>query len=152
MKTRIASSVLTLHLLVAGIGTSVNAHAQSDASALSAVSALPVASLVVGGSAVAGSVVAIPVALSTAGAVLVVKAIESTARGTLLIIERASDGVQVSLEVIGKGIGAASVAVGTSVTVSVIGAGVVLSAAGEAIAFLPNALGHALLHNERLTN
>jgi hypothetical protein len=37
------------------------------------------------------------------------------------------------------------------VVVSVVGAGVVLSAAGEAIAFIPNALGRALLHNERLT-
>jgi hypothetical protein len=40
---------------------------------------------------------------------------------------------------------------GTAVVVSVVGAGVVLSAAGEAIAFIPNALGRALLHNERLT-
>ncbi len=36
-------------------------------------------------------------------------------------------------------------------TVSTIGAGIILSAAGEAIAFVPNALGRALLHNERLT-
>ena len=32
----------------------------------------------------------------------------------------------------------------------VIGTGVVLSVAGEAIAFVPNAIGRALLHNERL--
>ena len=36
--------------------------------------------------------------------------------------------------------------------VIIIGAGVVLSAAGEAIAFIPNALGRALLHNERVSN
>ena len=47
--------------------------------------------------------------------------------------------------------GAASLVAGTVVTASVIGAGVVLSAAGEAIAFVPNAIGRALLHNERLT-
>ena len=41
-------------------------------------------------------------------------------------------------------------ALGTVVTCSVIGTGVVLSVAGEAIAFVPNALGRALLHNERL--
>jgi hypothetical protein len=35
--------------------------------------------------------------------------------------------------------------------VSVIGSGVVLSALGEAIAFIPNELGRALLHNERVT-
>jgi hypothetical protein len=37
------------------------------------------------------------------------------------------------------------------VTVSVIGTGLVLSALGEAIAFVPNELGKALLHNERIT-
>ena len=51
----------------------------------------------------------------------------------------------------GRGVGHAAMTAGSLVTVSVIGAGVVLSAAGEAIAFLPNALGRALLHNERLT-
>lgn len=40
----------------------------------------------------------------------------------------------------------ASAAAGASVAVPVM-----LSAAGEAIAFLPNALGRALLHNERIT-
>jgi hypothetical protein len=37
------------------------------------------------------------------------------------------------------------------VTVSVLGAGAVLSAAGEVIAFFPNALGRSLLYNERVT-
>ena len=46
---------------------------------------------------------------------------------------------------------AASVATGTVVGVSVIGAGVVLSVAGDAIAFIPNAVGRALLHHEPLT-
>ena len=68
------------------------------------------------------------------------------------MLERASDGARVSVEVLGRGVGAASLAVGTGVAVSVIGAGLVLSAAGEAIAFIPNAMGRALLHNERVTN
>jgi hypothetical protein len=152
MKNRFASAVLALNIFIAAFGVSGPAQAHNDASALSAISALPVASVVVGGSAVAGSVAAVPVVLSTAGAVLVVKTVESTARSTLLVLERMSDGAQVSLELLGTGIGAASLVVGTSVTVSVIGAGVVLSAAGESIAFVPNALGNALLHSERLTN
>jgi hypothetical protein len=40
---------------------------------------------------------------------------------------------------------------GSLVMVSVIGAGTVLSAAGEVIAFIPNAIGRALLYNERIT-
>jgi hypothetical protein len=96
-------------------------------------------------------VVALPVAFSTAGAVLVVKTVESTARGTVLLLERASDGAQASIELGARAAGGVSLAADTVVTVSVIGAGVLLSAAGEVIAFIPNALGRALLHNERLT-
>ena len=36
--------------------------------------------------------------------------------------------------------------------VSALASGTLLSAAGEVIAFLPNALGRALLHDERLTD
>ena len=127
------------------------ALAQSDASAVSAVSALPLASVVVGASAVAGAVLVMPVALSTAGAVLVIKTVESTARGTVCVLERLSDGARVSLEIGAASATGASLTTGAVVTVSVIGTGVVLSTLGEVIAFVPNALGAALLHNERLT-
>ncbi len=133
--------------------TSTATLAQSEASLV--LSALPVASVVVSGagaSAAVGAVVVLPVALSTAGAVLVVKAVESTARGTVYVLERASDGARTSVELAGKVVQGASIATGTVVTVSIIGAGVVLSALGEAIAFIPNELGRSLMHNERLTN
>ena len=126
--------------------------AQSEVAALSAVSAWPVASVVLGASAAAGAVLAIPVVLSTAGAVLVVKTVESSARGTVYVLERASDGARVSIEVDGRGAAGVSVVAGASVVVSVVSAGVLLSAAGEVLAFVPNALGRALLHSERLTN
>jgi hypothetical protein len=128
------------------------AFAQSEASVLSAVSALPVASVVGTASVAAGAMVALPVALSAGGAVLVVKSVEVGVRGTLYVLERASDGARVSVEIADRGARNASLVTGTLVTTSVIGAGVVLSVAGEAIAFLPNALGRALLHNERVTN
>jgi hypothetical protein len=123
-------------------------HAQSDASALSALSALPLASVVAGAGA---SVAAVPVVLSAAGGVLIVKAVEVSALGTVYLLERASDGAHVSVEVAGRGLNHASIATGALVKVSVIGSGVILSVAGQAIAFVPNALGRALLHNERLT-
>jgi len=145
MKNRIASLVLAAGLLLP-----LAAKAHTDASALSAVSALPVASVVVAGSAAAATLAVVPVALSTTGAVLVVRTVESTARGTVYVLERASDGARASVEVAGRAAGAASLAVGTAVSVSVVGAGVILSAAGEAIAFIPNAIGRALLHNERV--
>lgn len=153
MKKSSASFVTSLAaalLLLSGTALPVDAHAQSDASAFSAVFALPIASVAVS-AGVAGSVLAAPVILSTAGAVLIVKAVEVSARTTVLVLERASDGARISLEIAGEGLAASALAVGTVVTFSVISAGVVLSAASEAIAFIPNALGNALLHDERLT-
>lgn len=133
------------------------ARAQSEASLV--LSALPVASVVGAGSAVAGSaaagaaaVSAVPAALAVSGAVLVVKAVEVSARGTVIVLERASDGARASVELSGRAASGVVTGVGTAVAVSVIGAGVVLSAAGEVLCFIPNELGRALLHNERLTH
>ena len=135
---------------------SVPVRAQSEASLV--LSALPVASVVGTGSAVAGSaaagavaVSALPVALTVGGAVLVVKTVELSARGTVIVLERASDGARASVELSGRAASGASVLVGQSAVVTVIGAGVLLSAAGEVLCFIPNELGRALLHNERLT-
>jgi hypothetical protein len=150
MRTSFSRSLIACPLAFTLLGP-VHAQAQSDASALSAVSALPIASVVVAG-ATASTAVIVPVALSTVGAVLVVKTIEVTARGTVCLLERASDGARVSVEIASRGLANVSLATGTVVTISAIGAGVILSAAGEAITFVPNALGRALLHNERITN
>jgi hypothetical protein len=132
------------------------ARAQSEASLV--LSALPVASVVGAGAAVAGSAAAgaaavsvVPAALAVSGAVLVVKAVEVSARGTVIVLERASDGARASVELSGRAASGVVAGVGTAVAVSVIGAGVVLSAAGEVLCFIPNELGRALLHNERLT-
>jgi hypothetical protein len=113
-----------------------------------------VASVVgVAGSAAAGAVAvsALPVALTVSGAVLVVKTVEVSARGTLIVLERASDGARASVELTGRAASGVTASVGTAVAVSVIGTGVLLSAAGEVLCFIPNELGRALLHNERIT-
>lgn len=151
MKSVFFKAIMSVSLVCGLLSTTIEAQAQSEVSALSALSALPIASVVVGAAAVAGSVVAVPVVLSTTGAVLVIKTVESTARGTVYVLERASDGARVSVEITGKTMLGSAQIIGTSVVVTVVGAGVLLSAAGEVIAFLPNALGKALLHNERLT-
>ena len=146
LKNMVLAASLALNL-AAG-----QAHAQSEASL--AVSALPVASVMgVAGSVAGGAVAlsAVPVALTVSGAVLVVKAVEVSATGTVYVLERASDGARASVAVAGRGAKAVSVGVGTAVAVGVISAGVVLSVAGEVIAFIPNQLGRALLHNERVT-
>ncbi len=116
------------------------AHREAGSEASAALSALPVAVSVVA-----------PSVVLTAGASLVVVAVEVTAAGTVWVLKRVSDGVKVSVRFAGKVVTGASVVVGTAVTVIVMGTGVVLSAAGEAIAFIPNEIGASLMHNERVT-
>ena len=109
---------------------------------------MPVASVV---GASVGAAVALPLAFSQAGAVLVIKGVEASAKGTVYVLERVSDGAAASVEVSGKVADGVSTAVGTVVTVGVISTGVVLSVAGAVIAFIPNEIGKALLHNERVS-
>ena len=158
LKSTVVSVATTFSIAISAVfvpvslGFSSKSYAQSEASIV--LSMLPVASVLVtgiGASTAAGASVAAPVILSTAGAVFVVKVVEVTARGTVYVLERASDGARVSVEILGKGVKASAVGVGATVAVSVIGTGMVLSALGEAIAFIPNELGKALLHNERIT-
>lgn len=139
-------------LVAFSTGLALPARAQTEASAVSAASALPLASIVAGTEAAAGVSLAAPAALSAAGAVLLVKTVEVGALSTTYVLERVSDGARVSIEVARRGAASVSLAAGKTVQVSIIGTGVILSAAGEAVAFLPNALGRALLHNERLTH
>ena len=131
------------------------AHARSNkVSAISEVSALPIASVAIVGSAASAasaSAVPLPLALAGAGSTLVVKSVTVSARGTICLLERASDGAQVSVEIAARGVQSAALVVGKTVQIVVVGAGVVLSVAGEAIAFVPNEIGRALMHHERLT-
>ena len=148
---RTATTALANTALVLGLATAPAAHAQSDASLL--VSALPIASVVVGTAVSVGAstaVVALPVALSVDGAKLIVKGVKASAKGTVLLLESASDGAAASIELSAGALGASAASVGTTILVSVVGAGVLLSAAGEVIAFIPNEIGKALMHNERL--
>ena len=101
--------------------------------------------------AAASAVVAVPAALSVGDVVLTVVAIEASVDATVFLLERASDGARASVKVLGRVADGAWIVVGSTVTVSVIASGVILSAAGEVLAFVPNALGRALLFNERLS-
>lgn len=135
MKTTvIAAALLSLALL----GAPARAH--SEASEASALSMLPIAVSV-----------AAPVMLLSAGAMLTVVAVEASAEGTVWVLERASDGVRVSVRFTGKVLAGAALSAGTAIAVTAIGSGYVLSAAGQAIAFVPNEIGASLLHNEQIT-
>lgn len=94
--------------------------------------------------------VAAPIVLS-AGAVLTVVAVEASATGTVWVLERASDGARSTLRLSAQAAGGLAVVAGTAVLVTAMSTGWVLSAAGTAIAFIPNEIGAALLYNERVT-
>ena len=136
MKKLIARSLLALAVCSAVLRPA-HAHGPSEASALSA---LPVALSV-----------AAPVMLLSAGAMLTVVAVEASADGTVWVLERASDGAQASVTLSAQAVGGLSVAAGTAVVVTAFSAGWVLSAAGGAIAYIPNEIGKALLYSERVT-
>jgi hypothetical protein len=119
---------------------SPRASAQSTISDASAISMLPIAVSV-----------AAPAAILSTGAALTVVAVEATSTGAVWVLERAADGTRASVRVVGRGAADASLAVGTVVVATAISTGWVLAAAGEAIAFIPNELGRALLYNERIT-
>jgi len=95
--------------------------------------------------------VAAPAVLLSAGAVFTVVAVETVSDGTVWVLERASDGAQVSVTLAGAAVGGVSLLAGTAVVAVASTAGWVLSAAGQAIAFIPNQIGKALLYNERVT-
>ena len=129
--------VLVVALSLALAGT-VRAH--NGALEASALSMLPIAVSV-----------AAPVALLSAGAVFTVVAVEVVSGATVWVLESASDGARASLTLSGQLVGGVSVVAGTAVVATAFSAGWVLSAAGRAIAFIPNEIGKALLYNERVT-
>ncbi len=130
------ASLLAAAVCGLGLLAGLPARAQGDASAASALSALPVVVSV-----------AAPVAVLGSGVALTVVAVETSATGTVWVLERASDGARASLHFGGQ----VSAALGTAVIVTAVSTGWVVSAAGAAIAFIPNEIGRALLHDERIT-
>jgi hypothetical protein len=126
-------------LVLVGSLAVVPVHAQSDLSAASDASLLPVAALSIA-----------PALLLSAGAALTVIAVEKTAEGSEWVVERASDGARASLHVSGDLVGGASLALGSAITMTAVSAGCILSSAGRAIAFVPNEIGAALLYTRKL--
>lgn len=149
---RIARSALQPALLGLALCTAWPAQAHNRLSEASV--ALSVAPLVLSVGAVSATGVAlsaVPVGILSAGAALVVVSVEVVGGATVWVLERVSDGARISVKAAGKLAEGMVVSTGAAVTVSVIGAGTVLSAAGEVIAFIPNEIGKALLYNEKVS-
>ena len=138
--------------LCASLAATPAARADANLSEASlAISLAPVALSVGAVSATGVALSAAPVVLLSAGTALVVVSVQVVGGATVWVLERVSDGVRISIRTAGKLAEGFAVSTGAAVVVSVIGAGTLLSAAGEVIAFIPNEIGKALLHNERVT-
>ncbi len=83
------------------------------------------------------------------GSELTVKAVQASGDGVVLILEGTSNAVQTSAKLSGEAARAASVGVGTSVKVVAESTGYALMASGVLLAFVPNEIGRALLHDKR---
>lgn len=136
LRRGVLASLMSLALALPVTPALAHNDGLSEASALSA---LPVAVSV-----------SAPVLSVAAGSVLVLASVEVLADGTVWVLQRASDGARIVVKWSALSAGMASVAVGTAITVTAVSAGWVLSTAGEVLALIPNALGQALLHHERV--
>ena len=140
VRRKLIATMVSLSMAVpaALVSSPAMAHAEglSEASALS-------------GLGVAMSVSA-PVMLVAGASMMTVVAIDVVAEGTVWVLQRASDGARIVVKWSTLSVGMASVAVGTVITVTAVSAGWVLSTAGEVLALIPNTLGKALLHHERV--
>ena len=138
-KPRLLHSVFAAAVLAASLAGPARAQVFTPSDA-SAVSMLPVAISV-----------GTPVVLLSGASMLTVVAVEASAEGTVWVLERASDGARASVTLSAAATGGLSVAAGTAISVTAFSAGWVLSAAGRALAYIPNEIGQALLYNERIT-
>lgn len=138
LTSSVAAATLSLAL---GLSPGAPAHAQSAGADRSAgSSALTIATSVVA-----------PQLLFSGVKELTVAAVESTADGAVWVLERAADGSRASVRLASNAAKASGVVAGDVLAVSVIGTGIVLSHVGNAIAFIPNAIGKHLMHNEQIT-
>ena len=126
--------------IAAALAVHAAGHAESTASEVSEASVIPVAISV-----------ALPVVLVAGVGSVVVTGVEASAEGTVWIVENVADDVKGSICFAGKAVGASAVAVGTVVVVTVVATGMVLSAAGHVIAFIPNEIGRSLSYNQRVS-
>lgn len=117
------------------------ARAQSETAPALDPQDLPVASV---------ATTALPTIFSAGGSSFRVERVQAGAFATVYAMERLSDGARVSVEVGTRGARHAAAAQGTVVTASTISTGLLLTAGNAVIAFVPNALGRAVLHNQRV--
>lgn len=146
--------VLSLRSLVTALALTASALAPLTVHAgptmegtISAISSIPMASMAMSAGASAG----VPQLTLSGGAALILISAEVSDGIVTWVLESAADGSRFVLKTLERGAKMASVVVGTSLVVTATSAGWVLSAAGQALCFVPNQIGASLTYNERIT-
>lgn len=124
---------LTLALLTTLSATPVRAHRGGPSEASVALSALPVLTLV-----------GAPLVLSAGTGLLLVKAVELTAEGSVWVLERSADGARLVLQAAHSSV----LAVGTALTLVAVESGWLLVDGSRALAVLPDAAHAHLFHHQ----
>jgi len=83
------------------------------------------------------------------GAEFMVTAVRASGEGVVLVLQGVSRAVETSARVSGETVREASIGVGSSVRVVAESTGYALVASGALLAFVPNEIGRALLHDAR---
>lgn len=91
--------------------------------------------------------------LNTAGAsgMVLITSVEVLAQGSVVVITGVSEGVSVTIQLSGQALQGIGLASGAVVQVSAVATGHLLISAGKVIAFIPNALGKALIYHEKIS-
>jgi hypothetical protein len=100
-------------------------------------------------SAASGKIVSGSVGVLGASGELIVAGVEHSANGVSIVVKNAADVSGEFVTVLIDGAQAASVVAGQALRASATGVGHVLVASGKVIAFIPNEIGQALIHQSR---
>ncbi len=86
----------------------------------------------------------------TASGSLIIESVKASASGVVMVLHASADAASVTLQLSGEVLKQAALASGTVIEVSAVSTGHLLISAGKVIAFIPNELGKALLHHEKV--
>lgn len=90
------------------------------------------------------------ITMVTGGAFVVSGIVQGVAGGVEILLSSVSSAAKLSVKISGKAVDAIGLSVGTTVQVISETTGTLLVASGKVVAFIPNALGEALLSQKRL--
>ena len=152
LRTLIAGAVLALGSTAAAAQNGVSNFTPSEKISVGTMSILaaPVVSVAASGHGDSAGPAAGSFAVALGGAYVVSGIGQSVADGVEVVLTSVSSAAKLSVKLAGKTADAIGLSVGTTVQVVSETTGTLLVASGKVVAFIPNALGEALLSQKRL--